>query len=68
EERLEMNPSSNPGKRSSPWYFLGITFLLTWIFWIPLVLSGQEAMGGSLMAGLRIHMLVLVTSFDVLGS
>ena len=47
-----MNTSNNPEKSSGVWYFFGITFLLTWIFWIPLALSSQEVMGGPLMLAL----------------
>jgi len=28
------------------WIFIALTYGLTWIFWIPLALSGQDVMGG----------------------
>jgi len=31
------------------WIFIGLTFALTWVFWIPLAVSGQDVMAGPLM-------------------
>jgi len=31
------------------WQFFALTYALTWIFWIPLALSGQDVMAGPLM-------------------
>ena len=39
-------------KRRNVWIFFGLTYLLTWIFWIPLAVSGQDVMAGSLMIAL----------------
>ena len=41
-------------KRTSPWPFFALTFVLTWIFWIPLALTGQNVMGGPLMIALLV--------------
>jgi len=34
------------------WIFFALTYILTWIFWIPLALSGQDVMAGPLMIAL----------------
>ena len=34
------------------WIFFALTFALTWIFWIPLALSGKDVMEGPLMLAL----------------
>lgn len=41
---LEHNGPS--AKLINPWLFFPLTFFLTWIFWIPLALSGQAVMRG----------------------
>ena len=40
------------GKGPSPWFFFALTFALTWIFWVPLALSGQNVLEGPLMIAL----------------
>ena len=30
------------------WIFIALTYVLTWVFWIPLALSGQDVMAGPL--------------------
>ena len=40
------------GKGPSPWVFFALTFALTWIFWLPLALSGQNVVEGPLMIAL----------------
>jgi len=39
-------------KHSNPWPFFVLTYAITWIFWIPLALSGQDVMAGPLMIAL----------------
>jgi hypothetical protein len=36
-------------KTNRVWQFFALTYALTWIFWIPLALSGQDVMAGPLM-------------------
>ena len=40
------------GRGPSPWFFFALTFALTWIFWVPLALSGQNVLEGPLMIAL----------------
>lgn len=47
-------PTSLPTKNISIWIFFALTYILTWIFWIPLALSGQDVMAGPLMIALVI--------------
>ena len=42
----EQNATS--AKHSSPWPLFALAYVLTWIFWIPLAVSGQDAKGGPL--------------------
>lgn len=37
------------GKDSKVWLFFALTFVLTWIFWIPIALTRQDVMAGPLM-------------------
>ncbi|MFC1922696.1 type II CAAX prenyl endopeptidase Rce1 family protein [Chloroflexota bacterium] len=45
-------PSTADIKTRSVWIFFALTYFLTWIFWIPLALSGQDVMNGPLMIAL----------------
>jgi len=45
-------PSTAGIKTRSVWFFFALTYFLTWIFWIPLALSGQDVMNGPLMIAL----------------
>jgi membrane protease YdiL (CAAX protease family) len=42
-------PTTAGRKRRPVWIFFVLTYILTWIFWIPLALSGQDVMAGPLM-------------------
>ena len=42
-------PTTAHTKKRYLWIFFALTFFLTWIFWIPLALSGQDVMAGPLM-------------------
>ena len=40
-----MQENNEPSaRRINPWLFFPLTFFLTWIFWIPIALSGQPVM------------------------
>ena len=36
--------SMPPSKRSSPWFFFTLAYGVSWFFWIPAALSGQDVM------------------------
>jgi hypothetical protein len=48
---MNMRAASRTKKRDI-WIFFALTYFLTWIFWIPLALSGQDVMTGPLMIAL----------------
>jgi len=48
----EQNASSPPQPRL--WQFFALTFVITWAFWIPLALSGQDVMAGPMMIALLV--------------
>ena len=41
-------------KQTSPWLFFALTFVLTWIFWIPIALAKRDVMAGPLMIPLLV--------------
>ena len=45
-------PTTAGTKKRTIWIFFALTYFLTWIFWIPLALSGQDVMAGPLMIAL----------------
>ena len=45
---MSLQTPARPKKRSV-WIFFALTYFLTWIFWIPVALSGQGVMAGPLM-------------------
>lgn len=45
-------PTTAGTKKRYIWIFFALTYFLTWIFWIPLALSGQDVMAGPLMIAL----------------
>jgi membrane protease YdiL (CAAX protease family) len=51
ENNMSM-PTSAGTKIRFVWIFFALTYILTWIFWIPLALSGQDVMAGPLMIAL----------------
>jgi len=42
-------PNTADTKNRYIWIFFALTYFLTWVFWIPLALSGQDVMAGPLM-------------------
>ena len=42
-------PTIADTKKRYIWIFFALTFFLTWVFWIPLALSGRDVMAGPLM-------------------
>ena len=52
-------PTTAHTKKRYLWIFFALTFFLTWIFWIPLALSGQDVMAGPLMIILLLRWEVL---------
>jgi len=40
-----MNEESKTATHANPWRFFALALGLSWLFWIPLALLGQEAMG-----------------------
>ena len=45
-------PTTARTKKRTIWIFFTLTYFITWIFWIPLALSGQDVMAGPLMIAL----------------
>ncbi len=45
-------PTTARTKKRTIWIFFSLTYFITWIFWIPLALSGQDVMAGPLMIAL----------------
>jgi membrane protease YdiL (CAAX protease family) len=45
-------PTTAGTKKRTVWIFFALTYFLTWVFWIPLALSGQDVMAGPLMIAL----------------
>lgn len=48
----EQHASSPPQSRL--WQFFALTFAITWAFWIPLALTGQDVMAGPMMIALLV--------------